>query len=85
MRNLIRAGVPDRIAMALSGHKSRSVFDRYNIINESDLSQAVDRLQQHLAGAENLPSIGCKDVAAGVPALPYPEMRVSTSNPLKGN
>ena len=32
-RNLIRASVPGRIAMLLTGHKSRAIFDRYNIIN----------------------------------------------------
>ena len=47
-RNLIRASVPERVAMLLTGHKSRAIFDRYNIINEQELLEAGDQLVEYL-------------------------------------
>ena len=47
VRHLVRAGVPERVAMAMTGHKTRSIFERYNITSPGDLRDAARRLDAY--------------------------------------
>ncbi len=48
VRNLDRSGVPSKIATAISGHKTRSVYERYNIVADRDLTDAAQKMDVYL-------------------------------------
>ena len=47
VRNLIRSGVPRRVAMKISGHLTESTFERYNIVDSTDLREAMAKVEKH--------------------------------------
>jgi len=51
VRNMIQAGVPESVAMKISGHKTQSMLHRYNIIAERDIVTAGQRVEEHLKAA----------------------------------
>ncbi len=52
IKNLMKAGVSEKVAMSISGHKTRSVFDRYHIVDSEDVIQAMKRVEKLIPSGE---------------------------------
>jgi integrase len=65
VRLLVQSGIPEKTAMRLTGHKTRHVFDRYNIVSDADLIEASQRHQRFLTEQNQQPTVKSMATYAG--------------------
>ena len=58
VRNLVNAGIAERVAMTITGPKTRDVFDRYHIVSPTDLKAAAQKLASTTTGHNRLSRTG---------------------------
>jgi integrase len=61
VRNMVNDGTPEKVAMMITGHRTRAVFDRYHIVAPSDLKAATARMAQRAGHNSGHSQVGFLD------------------------
>ena len=68
VRNMERAGIPRKVAMAISGHKTESIYRRYDIVAHRDLTDAAFRMEQYFGSMKDATGTPLGTPGANCPA-----------------
>jgi integrase len=50
LTNMIAAGIPEKVAMEVSGHRTRKTFERYHIVSDRNIREVGQKMEEYLAG-----------------------------------